>query len=523
MPALWARIIPRLTAIVVISWLAIQIGGCAANGVSPKALPQQPCLDLPRPSEIVRQGSYIDAKRTVLGQSYSDIGSGSDDRVEPDGTAARFSPQWGSGGSHSISDAARAAFTFNIEDYSGTPSVDLFWTTPPEVANLWIGVANWSVDRWDWYRPALSGIGLPSLAPYTGTRGAMVAVVILGTAEAVLDKIRFGPEVWRIEVVDSPAIFSRVGQYNSLAVGSGVPHIAYYDEDLTCLKYAQFSAGYWHREILDNAGDVGRFCSIALEYHGFPHIAYYDATEGDLQMADCVGSDWFFQTLEDAGNIGAGCALAIDSTEEQHLAYWNGDTGRAMYVRYITGGSVTQELESMAEPAFSISLVLDASDNAYIAYPQFTDMRYNWFDGVSWHYESVINDNRLIAGPRSLALNASGEPVIPLVNSTNNTFWLASRKIGVWSFESITSETNIGTNSSFLFSSSGEPLITCFQDGLELLRKPGGVWQHIRIEYNGGTGRSTSLALDAEGRPCISYWNPSDHSLLYAHFVDTAF
>ena len=59
---------------------------------------------------------------------------------------------------------------------------------------------------------------------------------------------------WQIETVDATA---DVGNHASLALDSSDhPHISYYDETNSDLKYAYQDAGGWHIETVDSAGAV---------------------------------------------------------------------------------------------------------------------------------------------------------------------------------------------------------------------------------------------------------------------------
>ena len=83
-----------------------------------------------------------------------------------------------------------------------------------------------------------------------------------------------------------------VGQYTSIAIGAdGLPVISYYDGANTDLKVAHCGsaacAGGNTLTTVDSAGVVGSSTSIAIGADGFPVISYYDNTNGDLKAAHC--------------------------------------------------------------------------------------------------------------------------------------------------------------------------------------------------------------------------------------------
>ena len=79
-----------------------------------------------------------------------------------------------------------------------------------------------------------------------------------------------------------------VGKYNSLAIDPLAPnprHICYYDATNRDLKYAYWDGVIWSFEVVDGDGDVGKFCSLALNSAGEPAISYYDESGRDLMYA----------------------------------------------------------------------------------------------------------------------------------------------------------------------------------------------------------------------------------------------
>jgi hypothetical protein len=69
----------------------------------------------------------------------------------------------------------------------------------------------------------------------------------------------------------------------SLAAGSTTEHVTYYDADNQRLIYSYWDGSQWRPEIVDEAGNVGRYNSLVLA--GTPRIAYWDATSRRVKLA----------------------------------------------------------------------------------------------------------------------------------------------------------------------------------------------------------------------------------------------
>jgi hypothetical protein len=115
------------------------------------------------------------------------------------------------------------------------------------------------------------------------TKSILFIVLLVLLAVLPLNVSQAGT-AWATEIVDSAG---DVGYYTSLALDSNDnPHISYCDATNRDLKYIRMSGGVWSAPItLDNAGDVGYYTSLALDSNDNPHISYQDHTNIDLKYA----------------------------------------------------------------------------------------------------------------------------------------------------------------------------------------------------------------------------------------------
>ena len=141
-------------------------------------------------------------------------------------------------------------------------------------------------------------------------------------------------DTYKVAVVDAAG---DVGWWTSIAVDSNnLPHISYYDKTNLRLKYAyKTMAGTWAIEVVDS-GNVGLTTSIKLDKQNRPHIAYYDAGNLNLKYAYKSGGIWNKYAIDSAGDVGWYSSLALDSNDRPHISYRDATNLKLKYARFIS-------------------------------------------------------------------------------------------------------------------------------------------------------------------------------------------
>lgn len=170
------------------------------------------------------------------------------------------------------------------------------------------------------------------------------------------------------------------------------------------------------------------------------------------------------------------------------------------------------------------SLALDANGNPHISYCDWTnqDLKYATFNDSAWDI-NTIDSTGDVGRYTSIALDANGYPHISYLDITNYDLKYAAFNGSIWDINTVDSIGDVGTWTSLALDATGNPHISyrdstlgeCCGD-LKYAAFNGSSWNISTVDSTGNMGRHTSIAMDADGYPHISYWGNND--LKYAAF-----
>jgi hypothetical protein len=183
------------------------------------------------------------------------------------------------------------------------------------------------------------------------------------------------------------------------------------------------------------------------------------------------------------------------------------------------------------------SLALDVNGRPHISYLDKAegDLKYAYHDGRTWWIETVDNEG-YVGGFSSLALDASGRPHISYLDEFNgdlkyaysaspsNRFQDSSR----WQIETVDSTGLVGAHTSLALDADNQPHISyCLFhwalvpvcDDLRYAHFDGTAWitETVHSRYGHELGQWSSLDLDSADRPHIAYSDDTDSDLIYAY------
>jgi PKD repeat protein len=341
---------------------------------------------------------------------------------------------------------------------------------------------------------------------------------------------------WVIERVDTGGQ-DVVGLYTSLALDEGgYPHISYFDDSNEALKYAYEDTDGWHIEtMVAGLGYRGGYTSLALDEDGYPHISYVDYTDTDLEYAYQDADGWHNETVAETDYYVDGYynSLALDDGHFSHISYFYAyDDYNLKHAFRDADGWHIGTVAVLGRVGLFSSLALDDNGFPHISYWHFSDyynssLEYAYYDADGWHVVLGVDEGQ-VGRYTSLALDDSGYPHISYHASRYGTLW-NTLAYAYWNGTTWVKENAdyggddpVGAYTSLALDKDDYPHISYFDSSNSALKyayKDGSGWHKQTLDNDGEVGRYTSLALGASGYPHISYHDTGDGDLKYAYYA----
>jgi len=353
-------------------------------------------------------------------------------------------------------------------------------------------------------------------------------------------------EKWVRKTLDDE---ERVGLYTSIAIRGGNPRISYYDITNRSIKYAAYSGSSWSLKTIYRSGTAGTYSSIALDSSGNPHISYYYAAREELRYASWTGSQWSIMVVDSYGDTGKYSSLAIDSNNIPHISYFFDETGEeGLELKYaVWNGTqwVIETVDTNNAVGQYTSLALDSNNYPHISYyeshvpdkPSTGRLKYAYKDAAGWHKDIFVDSNPQSGKYTSIALDSSEQPHISYFDDSRDsvkyTRWLGS----TWDpkiVEDVDRDLHTGTYTSLALDSNDNPVIAYYHFYEGELRYAR--WNENGNDIDGwfvttvldgdgdndNVGRYSSLALDANDFPNITYFDETNGQLLFTFWNGSA-
>jgi hypothetical protein len=225
---------------------------------------------------------------------------------------------------------------------------------------------------------------------------------------------------------------------------------------------------------------------MALDSKGYPHISYWDDTAACLKYARWTGGDWRIEVIDNIRGERLEISLALDSDDRPHISYIadhpaEGYYELLKYARWAGAGWKVEVVDNEGIGCRWVHMVLDSGDRPHIVYyfspprvngPPGEWLKYAHWTGAEWKFEVIdtVGPGGSPPGP-AIALDSADNPHI-----------------------------------AYLY----------LRSMLKYARWTGSGWEFEIIDNEGWVGGETSLALDENNRPHISYFDYDYRNLKYA-------
>lgn len=321
------------------------------------------------------------------------------------------------------------------------------------------------------------------------------------------------------------------GKYNSLDLDSNDEiGVSFYDED-GALRYLY--KGETNVQLVDNStSDVGLFTSLEFDGNEFPHISYHDNINGTLKYAEGKNGpdpsgNWDIVIVDTLRQEGEHSSLVLDSSGIPHISHQETPSSSEPHLRYSTKDNGNWTNSTIYEPdnyavANGTSIAVNGNDLPRIAYrgANSTSLKFIFHDGGSWSSSpEVVDDNGTTGAFPSLEIDGNDMAHISYREKDTALKFASQQSGGNWTIEVVESG-NLGTYTSLALDSDGNPHISYFGVNGTILKyayhNSNIGWKIMDVDANATEGHTTSLELDSNQMPHISYYDGGNDTLKYA-------
>lgn len=382
----------------------------------------------------------------------------------------------------------------------------------------------------------LDAAGYPTMSYYDATEGKLKVAHCFEKNCAFFNSIL------------TPDSAAHVGKYNSIVLDSnGKPVVSYYDEPNTALKvlHCGNSTCSTGNTIAtpDSAGTVGQYTSVTVDSNNFPVVTYYAPTGGILKVlhcgnASCTSGNSIIKPDLGSSN-GVQSSVKMNAQGRPVIAYFD-FTKKSLKIltcgnANCSAGNTIINVDSMGDVGRYPSLVLDSTGKPAVSYLDLTHgklkvMRCGNATCSMGNTFASIGTSGVVGYFSSIALDPNNIPLVSYYDLTNGKLnMLRCGNASCSSGNSIVSPDNsgnVGLYTSLKLNANSNPVVSYFDStkaDLKVLHCGNATCAPNSIVIGDGasqTGRYSAIKLDVNGKPVISYYDEANGDLKLLHCGD---
>ncbi len=271
----------------------------------------------------------------------------------------------------------------------------------------------------------------------------------------------------------------------------------------------------WIIETVDE-GFVGEYTSHILKSKDKVNIVYFDYINGDLKQARNGPNGWIIDRIDQDGTVGQYLSITDDEEGRIYISYR--DHGKNHLKMALFDGNRWNFEVVDTEPFASIdtSIYVDTSGKIYISYYNFSNgyLKLATRDKDQWNIEIVDDGQKqsnAVGGFSRIKVDSQGHVHISYIDSVNGLLKYAVKQNESWNIEIADDSEFVGNFTSLALDKDGNPYISYTVDkspnkpDLWLARKIGDKWTNELVDTEKVAGNYNSIVVDQEYNIYISY------------------
>ncbi|MCK9581280.1 MAG: hypothetical protein M0Q92_12655 [Methanoregula sp.] len=292
----------------------------------------------------------------------------------------------------------------------------------------------------------------------------------------------------------------------------------------------------WEIETVDKSiGDNTTTLKPSLVWgkDGTPQISYYDG-KGGIRYAKLINGKWATKTVAPTwGTLST--SMALDAAGNPAIVYGNGlHFGNLMYTSW-NGSKWSTGIVDNGDTLLSnigqhSSLAFDSAGVPHIAYNNgnhFAALQYVTRNGTSWDFAAVDGSTKVIGDTGydpSLVMDPAGLPFIAYRDGKHYGTLMAAHlnASGTWEIATVDAGSSKFSDTGYMPSvaldADGRPHISYYDadnGDLRFASWDGAKWILETLDEKGDVGAYSSLAIDSHNQPYISYYDATKQTLRF--------